>query len=118
MKSGQSTLEYAVVIIVLSAALVAMLIYLKRGVQGRLRSEADQIGQSYSPGNTESAFTVSRESEITTEVTSKVVDKTEEKDDQTFEFEQLESETVITTVSDTESRYGYENVGELKESLF
>lgn len=118
MKSGQATLEYAVVIIVLSAALVAMLIYLKRGVQGRLRSEADQLGQSYSPGNTESAITVSRNSEIITNVVSVITAVDKEIDGQTFKYDRIDSSTVITTESDTESRNGYEKVGELKESLF
>lgn len=119
MKNGQSTLEYAVVIIVLSAALVAMLIYLKRGVQGRLRSEADQLGQLYSPRNTDSAITVSRNSEIITNVVSVITATTEKKDSQTFKYDRINSSTVITTVGDTESRNGYEDVGkESEETLF
>jgi Flp pilus assembly pilin Flp len=51
---GQSTLEYAVLIVVIIAALIAMQVYLKRGVQGRMRESSDQIGQQYSPGYTES----------------------------------------------------------------
>jgi uncharacterized protein (UPF0333 family) len=51
-KRGQSTLEYAVLIVVIIAALVAMQVYLKRGVQGRMRESADQIGEPFSPGYT------------------------------------------------------------------
>lgn len=51
-KIGQSTLEYAVLIVVIIAALVAMQVYLKRGVQGRMRESADQIGEQFSPGYT------------------------------------------------------------------
>jgi len=51
-KRGQSTLEYAVLIVVIIAALVAMQVYLKRGVQGRMRESADQIGEQFSPGYT------------------------------------------------------------------
>lgn len=53
-KRGQSTLEYAVLIVVIIAALIAMQVYLKRGVQGRMRESSDQIGEQFSPG-----FTVS-----------------------------------------------------------
>jgi len=53
-KRGQSTLEYAVLIVVIIAALVAMQVYLKRGIQGRTRESADQIGEQFSPGYTTS----------------------------------------------------------------
>jgi Flp pilus assembly pilin Flp len=53
-KRGQSTLEYAVLIIVIIAALIAIQTYIKRGVQGRLKSASDDIGDQYSPGNTNS----------------------------------------------------------------
>ena len=51
-KKGQSTLEYAVLIVVIIAALIAIQVYLKRGIQGRMRESADQIGEQYSPGYT------------------------------------------------------------------
>jgi uncharacterized protein (UPF0333 family) len=51
-KRGQSTLEYAVLIIVIIAALIAIQIYIRRGVQGKLKSSADDIGDQFSPGNT------------------------------------------------------------------
>ena len=51
-KRGQSTLEYAVLIIVICGALLTIQVYIKRGVQGRLRSAADDIGDQYSDGNT------------------------------------------------------------------
>lgn len=53
-KRGQSTLEYAVLIVVIIAALIAMQVYLKRGIQGRMRESSDQIGEQYSPGYTTS----------------------------------------------------------------
>lgn len=49
---GQSTLEYAVLIIIVIGALLSIQVYIKRGVQGRLKSAADDIGEQYSPGNT------------------------------------------------------------------
>ncbi|MDP2652463.1 MAG: hypothetical protein Q8Q08_00350 [Candidatus Omnitrophota bacterium] len=51
-KKGQSTLEYAVLIIIVIGALLSIQVYIKRGVQGRLKSAADDIGDQYSPGNT------------------------------------------------------------------
>jgi hypothetical protein len=51
-KRGQSTLEYAVLIVVIIGALLTIQVYLKRGVQGRLKSSADDIGDQYSDGNT------------------------------------------------------------------
>lgn len=55
---GQSTLEYAVLIIIVIGALLSIQVYIKRGVQGRLKSAADDIGDQYSPGNTNIRRTV------------------------------------------------------------
>lgn len=49
---GQSTMEYAILIIIIIGALVSIQVYIKRGVQGRLKSAADDIGEQFSPGNT------------------------------------------------------------------
>jgi uncharacterized protein (UPF0333 family) len=51
-KRGQSTLEYAVLIVVIIGALLSIQVYMKRGIQGRLKSAADDIGDQYSDGNT------------------------------------------------------------------
>jgi len=51
-KKGQSTMEYAVLIVIIIAALLAMNQYIKRGLQGRLKSATDDIGDQFSPGNT------------------------------------------------------------------
>lgn len=51
-KRGQSTLEYAVLIIIIIAALLSIQNYIKRGVQGRLKASADDIGDQHSVGNT------------------------------------------------------------------
>lgn len=47
-KKGQSTLEYAILIIIIIAALLSLQAYIKRGVQGRLKSATDDIGDQYS----------------------------------------------------------------------
>jgi len=49
---GQSTLEYAVLVMIIIGALVTIQTYIKRGVQGRLKSSSDDIGDQFSPGNT------------------------------------------------------------------
>ena len=51
-KRGQSTLEYAVLIVVIIGALLTIQTYIKRGVQGRLKQASDDIGDQYSPDNT------------------------------------------------------------------
>ena len=51
-KRGQSTLEYAVLVVIIIGALLSIQFYIKRGVQGRLKSSADDIGDQYSVGNT------------------------------------------------------------------
>lgn len=45
-------MEYAIVIFCVVAALLAMQVYLKRGMQGRIRLSADSLGQQYAPRNT------------------------------------------------------------------
>ena len=51
-KKAQSTLEYAVLIIIVIGALLSIQVYIKRGVQGRLKSATDDIGDQFSVGNT------------------------------------------------------------------
>jgi hypothetical protein len=56
-RRGQSTLEYAILILIVIVALLAMQTYLKRGIQGRVRESSDNIGEAYSPSYTTSEFT-------------------------------------------------------------
>ncbi len=52
-EKGQSTLEYAILIIIIIAALLSIQVYIKRGVQNRLKSATDDISDGqFSPGNT------------------------------------------------------------------
>ena len=51
-RKGQSTVEYAVLIVIVIAALLSIQIYIKRGVSGRMRDSADQIGDQFELGNT------------------------------------------------------------------
>jgi uncharacterized protein (UPF0333 family) len=59
-KRGQRTLEYAVLIVVIIGALLSIQVYMKRGIQGRLKSAADDIGDQYSDGNTNIIKTTNR----------------------------------------------------------
>jgi Flp pilus assembly pilin Flp len=73
-KKAQSTLEYAVIIAVIAAALVAMNVYMKRGMQGKLRESADKIGEQYSAGRTTSLYTTEQAGESTTKETFGLAD--------------------------------------------
>lgn len=58
---GQSTLEYALLIAVIAAALITMQVYIKRGIQGRVRDMADQISPNqYERGTTKSEYTTTQ----------------------------------------------------------
>jgi len=53
MRRAQSTLEYIFFIAMLTAALIAMLVYMQRGFQGNWRQLSEQVGAgSYDPKNT------------------------------------------------------------------
>jgi hypothetical protein len=54
---GQTTLEVVILIGFVVAALIAMGVYMKRGIQGRLRDSTDQVGEQYSAGNTTGSYT-------------------------------------------------------------
>jgi hypothetical protein len=63
-KKGQSTLEYAILIAVVVAALLGMQTYFKRGVSARAKSSADDVGggELFSPGHTQSDYTTESKS--------------------------------------------------------
>src|SRR4030042_316029 len=46
-KKGQGTLEFALVIVVVVAALIAMQIYMKRAFEGKLKKNTDSIGEQF-----------------------------------------------------------------------
>jgi hypothetical protein len=50
-KIGQSTAEYAVVLALVVGAVVAMQVYVKRGLQGRLKNVVDHTGSGGEVGN-------------------------------------------------------------------
>jgi len=46
---GQMILEYTVILIIIIGVLIAMKDYIKRGIQGRWKSAADDFGDQYDP---------------------------------------------------------------------
>lgn len=65
-KRGQSTLEYAILIVIVIGALLSIQFYIKRGIQGRMKSATDDISYQFSPGNT-NGFTRTRTTSRTQE---------------------------------------------------
>ena len=65
---GQSTLEYALIIAVTVSALMAVNIYMKKGLQGRLKESTDQVGKQFDPTTFTTAYqTTSSGNSTTTE---------------------------------------------------
>lgn len=56
-RQGQVAMEYVAVVIILVGALLAMQLYFKRGVQGRMKTSVDSIGEQYDPRTTETDIT-------------------------------------------------------------
>lgn len=61
-------MEYSILFAVILSAILIMQFYVKRGYQGRLKREADTVGQQYSPGHTTSSITTNTDSTSTTTV--------------------------------------------------
>lgn len=68
MRKAQSSLEYIGILLCLVAALIAMQVYIKRGMQGRLKQVADDLGPQYAPKNSSYTQSVALYSKVTTEV--------------------------------------------------
>lgn len=85
-KKGQSTLEYAILIIIIIGALLSIQVYIKRGVQGRLKGAADDIGDQFSNGNTNVIKKMITSSQTRDTFVSGVTDSTLTKDEVTFEI--------------------------------
>ena len=73
-RKAQSTLEYAVVVACLTAALITMQIYIKRGMQGRFKDAADEIGEQYSTVTTNSSLIQTFTSNVTVNGTPRFID--------------------------------------------
>ncbi len=75
-KKGQSTLEYAILIVIIIGALLSIQVYIKRGVQGRLKQSTDDIGDQFSVGN-QNAVTRTTTSSVTNQTFIGGVSRTE-----------------------------------------
>jgi len=74
---AQTTLEYAILIGVIVAGLIAMQVYVRRGYQGKLRESADSMGQQFSPGETKIYYNTTSYTKSTETLDEKRVSKTE-----------------------------------------
>ena len=101
LKKGQSVFEMSLLLVLIAVALIAMQAYLKRGIQGRLRGNADNIGEQYDPARTTSDFLINHVSNTTTTTMS-----ADEQDTQ-----RLLTNVVSQTHYDNTTRNGYEYVG-------
>ena len=103
MRKAQSSLEYATVIFCVVLALLAMRVYVTRGLQGRLRQVADDLGQQYDPRHTNSDITTMQGGHTIVQ-TNTIRNATTNKE-----------ETITTTNIHWESewRYGNETVQDL-----
>ncbi len=59
-RKGQSTMEYALIVAVVAGALFAMQIYMKRGMENRLRRSTDDIGKQFDADKTTFSRTTNR----------------------------------------------------------
>lgn len=48
-RTGQTILEYTVIVIIVLGVMIAMKDYVKRGIQGRWKSATDDVGGQYDP---------------------------------------------------------------------
>ena len=100
-RRAQSTIEYAVLAVIVVGALLAMQIYFKRGVMGHHREAADKIGDQFSPAHTVSAFTTTRnvtrveDAQATGQVTSTVQGQEQQSRTGTEHVEQESQEKVF-----------------------
>lgn len=95
---GQSTLEYAILIVIVAAALISIQTFVNRGLQGRMRQATDDIGDQYSGGNTETWQNSWTNSERTSSFKAGV-DKTTTTRENTWEY-------TTSNIADYEETWG------------
>jgi len=115
--SAQSTLEYAVVVACIVAALLGMQFYLRRGIQGRLRAASDEIGEQYTPLNVDSNITT--ETTSTTGITQSLVPLKKDGipllDQYGLPVYGMQTEA---SIDETTQKSGTEKLGEFENGLF
>lgn len=103
-RRGAFSFEYAVVIVCIVAGLIAMQIYITRGMQGRFRQSADSIGEQYAPEDTTSDTRQNFNSDSHTVTT-------------TIDINGRIETTTVSNVDETQTRSGSERVGPLSERV-
>ncbi len=48
-KKGQSTVEYALIAMVIVTALIAIMVYMRRAMMGRLKESSNSVGRQFDP---------------------------------------------------------------------
>ena len=114
--SGQSTLEYAVVVAVTVAALLTMQVYVKRGMAGKLRTSADSIGEQYDPRHTSNPIGSPMRMSQVNEVTSTSTLHKDRAEGNGIVVDVLENTTTIN--EDRTERTCSETVGPLTNDLW
>ena len=109
--TGQAFIEYAAAIVIVTAALVSMAIYMKRAVSGKLRAGADAIGEQYHPRQTSSGLTYSVRG--TTKISSQML-----LDVPMPNGTRANVMETTTDIDETSDRTGTENVGAMGGSLW
>ena len=115
-KRGQSTIEYAAVVAVTVAALLAMQVYIKRGMAGRLRASVDSLGEQNDPRHTSNPTPMVM-SQVNDTTTTSILHK--DKDVGVYgglTVDVLENTTTIN--EDRTERTGSETVGPLTQDLW
>ncbi len=62
MHKGQTILEYTLIVVIILGVIIAMQVYVKRGIQGRWKSAADDFGGQYDPRNVNALIKYSTQS--------------------------------------------------------
>ena len=109
---GQSALEYATAVAVISAALLGMAVYLKRSISGGLRQGANSVGEQYHPKETKSDMTLTVQG--TTVMTSKLQHNVSLGNGQTGDV--MEYKTEIQ--GETSNKTGTEDVGPIDSNVW
>ncbi|MGD9014679.1 MAG: hypothetical protein PVI33_01455 [Candidatus Omnitrophota bacterium] len=112
-KKAQVTIEYAMVIICLIAALLSMQHYIRRATQGRLREAADTIGEQYDARNVNSR--------LTTTQTGQTITVTNQSEDISAEAESgrvFGIRTSTVTAGERVRRFGFEQLDDFPAGLY
>ena len=106
---GQTVTETAILVMVITFAVLAMQTYLKRSVQGRLKSDIDQLGPQYDFWATTGESTVDHASSVTT-TSATITQPVPVPSDPSATVDRAVTTTLIQTHYDNTTRTGNETV--------